>query len=412
LITEAITKTSNRVHDVSKIENFSFETLNYSDFSLSVKSFGKSNITHADKKREAYAGLEKLIGAEDTDKIFSIIENIKVDLAEKKKSGFWKENPFNKITNLTLEWSEGSSDTNVQFKSFAELNDWFDKTFRFADDIPGVNEGYVKNKISFSMINDAGETFNTSVRADVSASSGDFNPRRGNIYSYFADKLKYNLDTPRAMANGSSVYVDLSRYKDNAVAFGDEEQKNLFQFTFYNKWDTTIYKQVESWGATQEEAYSSIVAADSHGDEYEGLEDLEYSVEKLDIGVSDIKREFNIAESLDEDGDALYTIGKSDFKISSNSDGIPDMLQAMFEHAKNSEEVVSWISSRELSSTIVDSRGNGFVVSDIADFLDREHERFLQSSAVRSLAAGANSDLAGGEVERLANSGRVNKDLV
>ena len=52
--------------------------------------------------------------------------------------------------------------------------------------------------------------------------------------------------------------------------------EKLYSITFFKKWETEIYKVVNIFATSEEEAYELVITLDNESEDYEGLEDLEY----------------------------------------------------------------------------------------------------------------------------------------
>lgn len=164
----------------------------------------------------SYEELSKVIGDKDSLKIQGLIETEKADILAKEKSGYWKENPFNKVTKIQIIWSEaGNKLDGKEFKSFAEFNEGLRSYYSSQHKVPDGNNGYDKTKIEIALKNAKGEDFNISTKLDLSNQDGNFNPFKKDVLTYLVENYCYNLENPRDTTQGSKIYVDLSEYVAN-----------------------------------------------------------------------------------------------------------------------------------------------------------------------------------------------------
>lgn len=199
-----------------KIGHFKVKTLEYGhDISICMvsKKFGSEGILLS-----GHEELSKIVGDEASLKIQALIETDKADILAKNESGYWKENPFNKVTKIQIIWSEaGNKLDGKEFKSFSELNEGLRSYFSSQKDIPDINSGYYKTKIEIALKNAQGKDFNISTRLDISNASGNFNPFQKDALTYLVKNYGYNFENPRDTTQGDKIYVDLSEYVANPL---------------------------------------------------------------------------------------------------------------------------------------------------------------------------------------------------
>jgi hypothetical protein len=196
----------------------------YNEFAIGVETNSSKSaiaVTGANSdyefKEALPASIVDVLGKADADRVKAIAAQLKVDVAEKEASGYWKDRPFNKIKAITLLWSEGANseaNTNKPFASLDELDAWYKSNFKQDE----LSLGYTKTRVSITLVNQDGQELTITPRIDVGM--GDFNPFKQTVAEYLEKDMGYNSDTPRNMANGSNLYVDLT----GGSSGGNEEQ--------------------------------------------------------------------------------------------------------------------------------------------------------------------------------------------
>jgi hypothetical protein len=198
----------NHGHNTDGVVTISYAVNEYSyDFSVSYhRGSGESgNLLSA--RGGDWSKLIDAIGEDDAAKIRAIVDDEKASIAAKNESGEYKEHPYNQVTKVVLVWSEGSRDSDKEFATVADLDQWFKQTY--ASSVRATGGGYSKNKVQITLVNDRGESMTIEPRVDVSASAGDFNPNRVSLQSYLRDDLGYDGIQPRKLTNGLVVYVEI-----------------------------------------------------------------------------------------------------------------------------------------------------------------------------------------------------------
>lgn len=210
----------NGKHNKHKLEELNYFELNmfdYFDLTLKYKNKDKSegHIVSIKNNEEGYLKLAKLIGNKDTETIKTIMTSYIEQEELKHQTGYYKENPFNEILEISLKDDKHLFEP-VKFGTVKELNNYLSNIYSKMYDFREAKEF----SLSILMKNSKGDEMNILPDFYMSIDNGGFNPNVFNILEYLNSKLKYNPNNPKISSNGGKFYIDLSKeekkYFDNS----------------------------------------------------------------------------------------------------------------------------------------------------------------------------------------------------